>query len=398
MIKTVGELCCGCGACSCICPKGCIVMKENTEGFLYPEVQEDKCVHCGLCKKICPVLRDSGAAEGGKADQIPKAWGLTAKDDHIVSSSSSGGVFTLLAEAVLSDGGVIYGAAFSDDYLRVKHVRVDINEDLPPLRGSKYLQSDSDRSYIKVKEDLLNGTAVLFSGTPCQIAGLKGYLGQDYENLITVDIICHGVPSSLVWEKYVQQVTGGKNIEKALFRSKEYGWKAFSTRIEYEGSSYHKRFTEDSYMQVFLKNYCLRESCYNCKVKEGRPLSDLTLGDFWGVENAAPQLDNDRGVSLVLLRTGKAERLIQQIWEQVHGQQVDYNSATVNNPCVYCSVARPAERDRFFDDLKGLRWTSVEKKYVREKISERIINILSRTMAWKVLRKGLVMVGLRKQC
>lgn len=396
MIKTVGELCCGCGACSCICPKGCIRMGKNDEGFLYPTVQEDKCVHCGLCRKSCPVLRESRAAEGGEADQIPKAWGGTATDDRIVSLSSSGGIFTLLAEAVLKNNGIVYGAAFTDDNKSVEHIRVEDSEGVARLRGAKYLQSDTAGSYVKVKEDLLNGTTVLFSGTPCQIAGLKGYLGQDYDNLITVDIICHGVPSPLVWEEYLQHITGGKTVRKVSFRAKDNGWKNNNVKVEYEGGVYQQTNTEDTYMKYFLKNYCLRESCYKCTVKEKGYLSDITIGDFWGVEKAAPQLDNDRGVSLVLLRTGKGERLIQQIWEQVDGQQVDYNSATVNNPCVYCSVARPAERDRFFDDLRSKSWTAVKKKYVGEKISERIKNILSRTIAWKILRKGLVIVGLRK--
>ena len=217
--------CCGCGACEQVCPKRCITMKPDEEGFLYPEVNADACVNCGLCEKVCPIL---SAAE--RETQYPQAvYAAFAKDEQVRKNSSSGGIFTLLAEWVLAQGGTVYGAGFADDF-SVHHIRIETPEQLYLLRGSKYLQSRMESAYRDAKTDLEAGRAVLFSGTGCQIASLKRFLRKDYDNLYAVDVLCHGVPSAKVWSFYLQEKEKmlKDKITAANFRNKKNGWSCFS--------------------------------------------------------------------------------------------------------------------------------------------------------------------------
>ncbi len=349
MLLDAKEKCCGCGACANICPKGCIAMAADEEGFLYPQVDEAVCVQCGLCKSVCPVLQ--GTVE--QDTDGPRAFAAYNKDEQIRAASSSGGVFTLLAQQVLSDGGVVFGAAMSADQRTVRHIMVDGMEGLAALRGSKYVQSQMGACYTQAKEALEAGKAVLFSGTPCQIEGLRGFLKKDDPKLLCVDLICHGAPSPKVWDAYVrhQEARAGSKVKRVFFRDKRRGWKYFSMALEFEnGKVYSKDLEKDLFMEVFLKDLCLRPSCYGCAFKKLHRVSDLTLADFWGCRKVCPELNDDRGLSLVLAHSKKGEAALERAKAQMVVREVDRSAALSNNPSMVCSVERPAGRDAFMGE------------------------------------------------
>ena len=255
--------CCGCYACYNICPQSCISMQIDEEGFWYPVVDQERCIDCGLCEKSCPVLNKS------IVDNYPTAYAAVNKDKHIRNQSSSGGLFTIVAESIIRNNGIVFGAGFDDDF-NVVHSWTDNIAGLNQFRGSKYIQSCIGTTYKEARDFLKQGKKVLFSGTPCQIAGLKSYLGKDYDNLMCIDIICHGVPSPNVWRRYkeaLEERSQGKTLRIA-FRSKVCGWKLFSLSFSFDNDKeYSKRLTEDIYLKGFLQNLYLRPSCYNCHFK-----------------------------------------------------------------------------------------------------------------------------------
>lgn len=310
MIKKNKNACCGCWACASICPKNCITMIDDEQGFFYPKVDEQKCVHCGKCVKVCPC--EKGVQKDSK---IPKAYAVYAKDDILRMKSSSGGVFTLVAEYILEQGGVVFGASF-DECFMVVHKKIETIEQLNKLRGSKYLQSRIEKTYAEVKQELIAGKCVMYTGTACQIEGLKRYLSKEYDKLYTIDVLCHGVPSPKVWEKYLeeQKKINDSNIININCREKSEGWNNFSVKIDFEnGTTYEKNFKEDAYMKMFLQNICLRPSCYQCMFKDINRISDITLGDCWGIKNSMPDMDDDKGTSVVLVHSNKGQSLFDAI-------------------------------------------------------------------------------------
>ena len=302
--------CCGCSACAQVCPAGCILMAPDEEGFLYPVVDESLCLYCSACEKVCPVL--NAKVSGETVRQVSLAL---CNDDQLREASSSGGVFSLLADAVLEDGGVVYGAAFTETF-SVSHIRVCSKDSLEPLRGSKYLQSRLETTFVDVKTDLEAGRKALFTGTACQISGLKRFLGGNNDNLLCVDVLCHGVPSPEVWNAYLREreVEAGSATKTVSFRSKTFGWKRFALRVEFQnGALYEVPFQSDPYMQLFLRNVILRPSCHDCLFKAAERDSDLTIGDAWGVEHIAPDMDDDRGTSVILVQTECGAQMIERI-------------------------------------------------------------------------------------
>ena len=278
------EQCCGCSACVHICPKHSISFYEDKEGFLYPQVDLETCVDCGLCEKVCPVINKESEREPLEA--------YAAKNDNesIRLKSSSGGIFTLLAEKIIDEGGVVFGARFNEDW-EVVHDYTDTIEVLEPFRGSKYVQSCMGESYRQVENFLKADRNVMFTGTPCQIAGLRRFLRKDYMNLLTVDIICHGVPSPLVWRKYLETKTKEQCDAVPLltgvsFRDKSAGWKKFSLVLKFsteldggeQVTTMSSIFNDNDYMRAFLSNLSLRKSCYNCPAKSGKSGADITIG------------------------------------------------------------------------------------------------------------------------
>ena len=363
MIKIIRkEQCCGCSACLHICPKHSISFREDKEGFLYPLVDTSTCVDCGLCDKVCPVLNQ------GEERKPLQVYAAKHTDDEIRMKSSSGGIFTLLAEFIIDKGGVVFGARFNENWT-VVHNYTETKEGLDPFRGSKYVQSDVGNSYKQVEDFLKTGREVMFTGTPCQVAGLKKYLRKDYENLLTVDFVCHGVPSPMIWRKYLaeeitRQGDAGKNtvltsskvspvVTGVNFRDKSTGWKKFSFVLNFSKASAEGEqnsvlssvFTDNAYMRAFLSNLSLRPSCYACPAKVGKSGSDITIGDFWGIETALLEFDDDKGASLLFINNDKVANVIDMVRDK---EQVEYKSTIAANSCILYSVDMPINRVFFY--------------------------------------------------
>lgn len=356
--------CCGCSACVQRCPKHCISLKEDVEGFLYPQVDVSSCIDCGLCEKVCPVLHPYEP----RNPQL--VFAAKNRDEKIRIESSSGGVFTALAETVICEGGVVFGACF-DEKWEVMHTYVETLEELSRFRGSKYVQSRMGNCYQQAETFLKEGRKVLFSGTPCQISGLKLYLRREYDNLLTVDLICHGVPSPGVWRKYLKEEVARKRekntvlphpihgenalIEGISFRDKMLGWKKYSfalalstTNGSGEKFSFCSRipFTENTFMRGFLADLYLRPSCYACPTRCGKSGSDITLGDFWGIEYVKPEIDDDKGLSCVLANTDKGSEMVAKL------NSVDYYVVNYEDVYRYNSAleesAKVTEKRKYF--------------------------------------------------
>lgn len=340
--------CCGCTACYAICPKGAITMQEDSEGFKYPAIDKSKCIDCGLCCKVCPLDK--------KLENViaPAAsFACTAKDKNFARQSSSGGVFAILANMYVKEQAVIYGAAF-DDNLNVCHIRADKKDELKSLYTSKYVQSDMGNTFRQVKGDLDNGKKVLFAGTPCQVAGLKSYLQKDYLNLLSVDFICHGVPSPLVWQRYIIAMEKKLNnkITEISFRDKKDGWKNYYFKLSTaNGDVFYEKHGENIYMKGFLKDLYLRPSCYDCKFKTLHRASDITLADFWGIEKILPEINVEKGVSLCWASSEKGDTILDKALKQTIYEQVDLNEAIKHNPSAITSVKRHKNRNKFFEDI-----------------------------------------------
>lgn len=363
--------CCGCGACENVCPQSCIEMRRNGKGFLYPTVNVDKCIGCGMCEKSCPVLN----TETNPPSIVKAAYAAFTIDEEVRLESSSGGIFSELAEYVLQNGGVVFGCAMSEDCKKARHIMIEKPKDLKYLRGSKYLQSEIGRTYRETKEMLKRQTLVLYSGTPCQIAGLKAYLGNNtYDNLLTVDVICHGVSPQSVWKNYLCTLENkfSANADTVSFRNKLYGWKNFNLSCSFKnGSEYHGKVGYDLFLKGFVSDYYLRESCYNCKFKGKNIQSDITLGDFWGIDNVLPEINDDKGVSVVLVHSEKGQSAINSILNKIKLFEVSEQNALASNPAYYKSVMPNGVRHAFFRDLNKKK--PVFKKYCGSTLSSRLI-------------------------
>ena len=379
--------CCGCAACVQACPKQCISFNEDEQGFRYPLVDESLCIDCGLCEKVCPVINQAD-------ERKPlKVFAAQNPNEEIRLKSSSGGIFTMLAEAVIDEGGVVFGAQFDNNW-EVEHVFVETKEGLEAFRGSKYLQSRTGETYKQAQDFLKVGRKVLYSGTSCQIAGLKKFLRKEYKNLITVDVVCHGVPSPLVWRTYLDDFkkcpkgTTGKNsvcssinempvITGIYFRDKSTGWKKFGFVLrgtsaftadkntvlssvnteEKHDVLLHETFDKNLFMQFFLKNLCLRPSCSACPAKSGKCGSDITLADFWGISAFYPKWDDDKGTSLVLINSQKGMTLFGHL--NVNYIATSYEQGFYCNPSIERSVQFTSDVPEFWNafysqDKKGL--------------------------------------------
>lgn len=375
--------CCGCSACLHICPKNSITFKEDKEGFLYPHVNKETCIDCGLCEKVCPVLNQD-------EERIPeKVYAAKHEDDEIRMKSSSGGVFTLLADRIIDEGGVVFGARFNDKW-EVIHDYTETKEGLASFRGSKYVQSYIGDSYKIAESFLKSGRKVMFTGTPCQIAGLKKFLRKEYDNLLAVDFVCHGVPSPMVWRKYLEEEIadqGGAQLTGVNFRDKSIGWKNFSFVLNFskdEGTIKHNYavssvFTENTYMKAFLSNLSLRPSCYACPAKAGKSGADITIGDFWGIENVMSEFDDDRGVSLIYADNINTMNI--PIIGEVELQ--DSAAILLSNPCILYSVEKQINRDYFYCCIRLRSFKKSLIKLTSVKIIDRISRLLFRRLYYK---------------
>lgn len=353
--------CCGCNACVQRCPKQCISMPEDEEGFLYPIVDLSVCIDCGLCEKVCPVINQ-------ESERNPiEVFAAVNQDDSIRMQSSSGGIFTALAEQIIRENGVVFGARF-DEKWEVKHDYTETIEGLKVFRGSKYVQSRIGDTFKQAEFFLKAGRKVMFVGTPCQIAGLRLFLRKEYVNLLAVDIICHGVPSPMIWRKYLEDKTKRQGIEfiqSISFRDKGTGWKNYSFNIKYEKgyseSSFSEYASQNIFMKGFLADLYLRPSCYACPAKKLKSGSDITLGDFWGIQHIKPELDDDKGVCAFIINTRKGIEWQNKLVIQKY--KFDFTDVVKGNPSLVYSVDIPEKRATFYDKLRTSGLVKLVSKY-----------------------------------
>jgi len=320
-------------------------MKVDEEGFWYPVIEQNKCINCNLCEKICPVINPID-----RNTSLKLSYAMKNKDEEIRLRSSSGGMFYLLAENIIRQNGVVYGAGFDGDF-SVKHIKINKEQEIGLLQGSKYLQSSIGNTYVQVKKDLEGDKKVLFTGTPCQIEGLKNFLRKDYINLFTMDFICHGVPSPMIWKEYLNEIRDNKQgeIKTVYFRDKKLGWKLFSLKIIFEKDTYINDLNQDLYMKGFLQDLYLRPSCYNCKFKKINRLSDITVADFWGIDKVLPKMDDDKGTSLIIIHTDKGKQLFDILFDRMIVNEVNMNEALKYNLSMIKSVKYNKKRKEFFE-------------------------------------------------
>ena len=357
---TKKDMCCGCHACYNICPKNAITMIEDKKGFMYPVINHDKCINCGLCKKVCPILNNK--KEDKKQIEAYACYNL---NEYERMNSSSGGIFILIAKEIIGRGGVVFGASFDDNF-NVIHSYVDSEEYVRKFMTSKYTQSSIGNIYKKVKEFLNDNRYVLFTGTPCQIEGLKSYLRKDYAKLYTQDIICHGVPSPKVWKKYVKYQEEKYNDKacKISFRNKDFGWTLYSTKIEFKRVTYSYIHSNDLFMKAFLSNICLRDSCYNCSFKKKYRVSDITLADYWGINNVHSDMNDDKGVSLIIVNSDKGRELFHSLKNNLKYVQTNLEDALKYNPAMIESANHSDNEKNFFDDIDCIDFDKLVKKYI----------------------------------
>lgn len=363
MLTVDYEKCTGCGACVQRCPKRCISWTEREFGFRYPQIDKDACVNCGQCEKVCPIDK----ALEVSAEQ--KAYAAVHKDDEVLAKSTSGGAFTAIADAVFAQGGIVYGAAMLDG-MQVKHIRTSGKDDFEGLRSSKYLQSDTGTTYQMVEQDLKQGKTVLYSGTPCQIDGLKNFLGKDYENLYTVDIVCHGVGSQAYFDKYMDYARERYGKIKALrFRSKEYaGWSCGGVVVVVDSSDCLKKIPyrdfDNYYYSYFLSGDIYRKSCYSCKYANTNRVGDFTLGDYWGVEALNLPLQTKNGCSLLLVNNRHAMLLLDEI-ESLDRVETTVEQAAHCNKQLNAPSKLMDSRQNRIGEYESMSGQQIQKEYLK---------------------------------
>lgn len=369
------DLCCGCTACYSVCPKNAIKMVRDNEGFLYPKVDKEKCINCGMCKKVCPILNKAKLNEFK-----PKAYLFQNSNEEIRRESTSGGIFTAIGEFVIKNNGIVYGAAFDDSFV-VNHIGVVNADKLSKFRKSKYVQSNQNNCFKEIKQYLDTGKLVCYSGTPCQVGGLRAYLMKEYENLILVDIMCHSVPSPLVFEKYKRHILKRMNANKILninFRDKsKYGYKYSMMTVETDNGKYSQGIDTDPYLRAFFSDVSVRPSCYNCYFKTMKRISDLTIWDCFNINEIDKSFDDDKGTTRVLVQSEKGEKLLEKL-NNVRLKELDINVATKKVKEMTNSVNYNSKRKEFFGNIND---ENVFEKYYPISFKTKINSFVRKTLA-----------------
>ena len=373
--------CCGCSACAERCPKSCIDMVEDVEGFCYPRVDVDRCIECGLCEKVCPELSPLQPV----ASSACAAYNL---DEAVRGESSSGGVFTLLAEKVINEGGVVFGARYDSSW-QVFIDGVDQLDDLALFRGSKYVQARVGDAYRSVETKLRAGVPVLFTGTPCQVAGLLHFLRKPYERLLTMEVACHGVPSPKVWRGHLDELGkkkfAGKKIADIKFRYKYDGWKGYRLLYAFrDGPSYSVGRDKDPYLRGFVSSLYSRPSCQHCIFKEGASGADLTVGDLWGSEYIVPDMEDGNGLSLMCVNTVKGKDFVP--WEKLNYKKIKIEDAALYNEGLLADNAPHRNRGEFFallpQAVEAQCVDSLIVKMLKPTLSERMRTLPGMLRGW----------------
>lgn len=364
--------CCGCNACGDICPKQAISFNTDKEGFWYPEVDTFKCIDCGLCEKVCPIINIEALKKNDLVESV--CYAAEHKNLEVIFDSTSGGLFTALAEIMYRLNGFVGGAVFNDDF-SVSHYISDDKKDLPKLRSSKYLQSNLEGFYSKIAELVKLGNNVLVCGTPCQMAALRSFLKKDYENLIIVDFICRGINSPKVWKKYINSFEEryGSPVVYAKAKSKEYGWRNLTQKVILkDGRHIYETRHQSNFTKGYLKTnaYC-RPSCYKCLFKGFPRIADITLADFWGIERINKSMEKNLGTSLVMINSMKGEAFFEKVKNRARVIPVPFKSILSGNPALLKPLSPPlVDRNQFFDDLDTMSFSELANKYINnEKIS-----------------------------
>lgn len=368
-------MCMGCTACESLCPMHCITMEYDEEGYKYPHVNNSVCIDCGLCEKVCPCKKELIFD-----DFVTRAFAVQNKDKKIREESASGGAFTTLAENFIKQGGIVYGGAFDDDF-SVCHIRVETTEELTKLRGSKYVQSDMKDNFRLVKQDLKEGRKVLFSGTPCQVAGLVSFLRGLYptNNLLLVDLVCRGIPSPLLWSKFISNLSQkyGK-LEYVAFRNKHFGYAGSTMAMRFADGE--MRYTDRDiqfYKKLFFDDINTRPSCFKCHFKTVKRVSDFTIFDCWHVNEIDKSLDDDEGTTWVLVQSAKGLDYFEQVRKQVNVVEAPVEKAIQLDGMLatHCTTPNP-RRDEFFKDIQIHGFDELLEKYFPMTIKKRIVNIV----------------------
>lgn len=359
------EECCGCNACGDICPRNAISFKTDEEGFWYPVIDNEKCIDCGMCDKVCPIKTKPQSRSNNVSR--PKCFAAEHKSIEVVFNSTTGGMFSALAEGMYSQKGYVGGAIHNEDF-SVSHFVSNSRSDLQQLRRSKDLQSNAEGFYKKVKSLLENGERVLVCGVPCQIAALQNYVGKNYDNLITVDLVCAGVNSPKVWRKYLDYIEE-KNGSKIIWtenKSKEYGWNKLTQKFIFEnGEEYFDTDKTSLFTHGYIVShlYC-RPSCYECEFKGFPRIADITIGDFWGITKHSKNHNSNMGTNLVMINSSKGQRYFDKIKKRVNIEETPLEWALSGNPALTSSISRLSDkRAEFFEVLEAISFDELVKKY-----------------------------------
>lgn len=382
--------CCGCGACLNICPKQAIGMKEDEHGFLYPYINAELCIGCNRCKDVC-------AFQKIKVSNYPlAAYAAVSKNKRASMDSASGGIFAAMAHKTLNESGVVFGAAFTENW-NVQHIMIDDLEHLRKLQGSKYTQSNIEKTYIEAKNALLAQKNVLYSGTPCQIAGLYGFLGKDYENLLTVDIVCHGVPNNKMFREYISSLESREKgtVTDFKFRDKSIGWGINGTAVINNGGKTKTKIiwqSKEPFLYYFSKGWIYRDSCYSCKYACSHRPADITIGDYWGIEKAHPEYlkkngwDESKGISLMVINTDKGKRYINTVSEYIELKKSTFEDISAGNAQLV-RPSLPGKRDELLRDYLQGGWQALESRYNKVPVWKKYTSIAKSLIPKKLKRK-----------
>lgn len=360
--------CCGCNACGDICSHNAISFKTDIEGFWYPEVNPDICVDCGLCDKVCPVINIKALKKNDLEE--PVCYAAEHNNLEVIFDSTSGGLFSALAEIMYRSGGYVGGAIYNEDF-SVRHFISNDKTDLPKLRSSKYLQSNLEGFYRQVKSLVVKGENVLVCGTPCQMAGLRAFLGKDYENLIVVDFVCRGINSPKAVQKYLQSFEDryGSPVVYVKSKSKEYGWRNLTQKVILaDGRHIYETKQENKFTKGYLStNAFCRPSCYECQFKGFPRMADITLADFWGIEKVNPKMDKNLGTSMVMINSQKGLAYFERVKSRIKYVPVSFQNAVAGNPAFLKPLDPPkVDREQFFKDLDRMPFTSLSEEYFKD--------------------------------